>query len=87
MHVQGSAIDSSGNVGLGVSTNHEGPSQPPVAGSDAAADSGLEPFDVPYVEAFTSVLHNLITLFTAPPSSSNPPAEAWVIPSLLTVRF
>lgn len=50
-----------------------------------AADAEKSPFDVSYVEAFTSVLHNLITLFTAPPSSSNPPAEAWVIPSLLLV--
>lgn len=80
MHAQSGCADVAPDPGAGSALESAA-----AAPDAAAADSGPEPFDVSYVEAFTSVLHNLITLFTAPPSSSNPPAEAWVIPSLLTV--
>lgn len=54
------------------------------AGGASTSSSSAEEAacDGSYVDAFMSVLHSLLTLFTAPGPSSVP-AEGWVIPSML----
>lgn len=63
----------------------------PVQGQSAAEDGGgapglaPAPYNLPYLEAFMTVLHMLITLIIAPMSGPGTSAETWIIPKMLSI--